>query len=135
MGRNGGCDFREWERLLDNLKTADAQLSVFIEGCAKEIAARLLAKVVKRTPVGDYRRTVEVVAKRNSKNHRKGDVYTKKVKNASGKVGGTLRRGWTAGQSATNREQYEQYAQSLPILRVGDSYVIELTNNTEYALT
>ena len=45
-----------------------------MEACAKELAARLLAKVIKRTPVGQY-------------------------PSGSGKVGGTLRRGWTAGKN------------------------------------
>lgn len=102
MGRNGGCDFRDWERLRDNLKATDEQLNLFIESCAKELAARLLAKVIKRTPVGQYPKS-------------------------TGKKGGTLRRGWTAGKNAT------EYAHSLHVSRVGDSYVIEIVNPTEYA--
>lgn len=102
MGRNGGCDFRDWERLKENLDATDEQLSVFIESCAKELAARLLAKVIKRTPVGQY-------------------------PSSSGKKGGTLRRGWTAGKSATD------YAQSLRVNHFGDTYVIEIVNPTEYA--
>lgn len=43
----------------------------FYEECTKELATRLLAKVVKKTPVG---------------------IYPKKT----GKTGGILRRGWTA---------------------------------------
>lgn len=77
MGRNGGCDFRDWERLKKNLDATDEQLSLFIESCAKELAARLLAKVIKRTPVGQY-------------------------PSSSGKKGGTLRRNWTAGKNATD---------------------------------
>lgn len=102
MGRNGGCDFRDWERLKENLDATDEQLSLFIESCAKELAARLLAKVIKRTPVGQY-------------------------PSSSGKKGGTLRRGWTAGKSATD------YAQSLRVNHFGDTYVIEIVNPTEYA--
>lgn len=102
MGRNGGCDFRDWERLKENLDDTDEQLSLFIESCAKELAARLLAKVIKRTPVGQY-------------------------PSSSGKKGGTLRSGWTAGKSATD------YAQSLRVNHFGDTYVIEIVNPTEYA--
>lgn len=102
MGRNGGCDFRDWERLKENLDATDEQLSLFIESCAKELAARLLAKVIKRTPVGQY-------------------------PSSSGKKGGTLRRNWTAGKSATD------YAQSLRVNHFGDTYVIEIVNPTEYA--
>lgn len=80
MGRNGGCNFTDWERLKENLDATDEQLTLFIESCAKELAARLLAKVVKRTPVGEY-------------------------PSSSGKKGGTLRRNWTAGKNATKYAQ------------------------------
>lgn len=102
MGRNGGCDFSQWEKLKENLEATDEQLNLFIESCAKELAARLLAKVIKRTPVGQYPAS-------------------------TGKKGGTLRRGWTVGKSATD------YAQSLKVNHFGDTYVIEIVNPTEYA--
>lgn len=102
MGRNGGCDFSQWQKLKENLEATDEQLNSFIESCAKELAARLLAKVIKRTPVGQYPAS-------------------------TGKKGGTLRRGWTAGKSATD------YAQSLKVNHFGDTYVIEIVNPTEYA--
>lgn len=102
MGRNGGVDFRDWEKLKENLKTTDEQLNLFIESCAKELAARLLRKVIKRTRVGRY-------------------------PSKSGKKGGTLKRGWTAGKSATD------YVQSLKVNHFGNTYVIEIVNPTEYA--
>lgn len=49
-------------------KLNEKQKEEFLESCCKELAARLLQKVIKRTPVGVYE-------------HKKG---------------GTLRRGWTA---------------------------------------
>lgn len=88
----------------------------FVESCAKELAARLLAKVVRHTPVGNYSREVEVVAKKDSKNHKKGDTYKKKI-NPSGKMGGTLRRGWTIGE----------------IKKDVGIYSIEIINPVEYA--
>ena len=57
------------------------------------MAARLLEKVIKRTKPGNYSKEIEVTAKRDSKYHKKGDKYKKKV---TPKKGGTLRRGWTA---------------------------------------
>ena len=72
--------------------------------CAKELAARLLAKVIKRTPVGDYPKS-------------------------SGKKGGTLRRGWTGEKSSSA----QAYANSLKVNRVGGAYVIEVINPVEYA--
>lgn len=102
MGKNGGVNFKDWEKLQENLKATDQQLNAFIESCAKELAARLLAKVIKRTPVGQYPKS-------------------------SGKKGGTLRRGWTAGQAAS------AYVKELKIHHIGDTYVIEIINPTEYA--
>lgn len=104
MAKQGGVDYRELEKFRENVeKTLGAsQIDSFIDSCAKELAARLLAKVIKRTPVG---------------------VYPKE----SGKKGGTLRRGWTAGQSAS------AYAQSLKVHHFGNAYVIEIVNPVEYA--
>ena len=105
MGKYGSCNFdglKDLKRKLEILEKQKAE--EFMEACAKELAARLLAKVIKRTPVGQY-------------------------PSGSGKVGGTLRRGWTAGknQNATS------YAQSLQIQHVGDVYKIVITNPVDYA--
>ena len=105
MGSYGSCNFDGLKDLKRNLsKLEDKKVDQFMEACAKELAARLLAKVIKRTPVGVY-------------------------PSGSGKVCGTLRRGWTAGknQNATN------YAKSLQIQHVGDVYKIVITNPVEYA--
>lgn len=91
----------------------------FMEACCKELAARLLAKVIKRTPVGDY----------------SGKPYTcsagqqHKGNRTQSASGGTLRRGWTAGtkKSATD------YANSLNLHHFGDTYQIDIINPVEYA--
>ena len=52
MGRSGRVDLRQlkaFERKLAKLATADYEK--FCEDCAKELAARLLGKVIRRTPV------------------------------------------------------------------------------------
>ncbi len=54
-------------------KMNDAQRLQWNETAIKELAARLLRKVIKRTPVGQYSA-------------------------GSGKTGGTLRRNWTIGE-------------------------------------
>ena len=130
MGKNGKVDFRELREFQKQLQTqlSGKQLDLFIESCAKALAARLLAKVIERTPVGDYDTEIEVVAKRNSKNHKKGETYTKKV-NLSGKVGGTLRRGWTGGKDA----KPDEFAEQFNVVHRGDTYVIEIINPIEYA--
>lgn len=103
MGKMGKFNFRElkdFEKKLKSMKDPDA----FVESCAKELAARLLAKVIKRTPVGDYPKS-------------------------SGKKGGTLRRGWTGEK----RVSASAYADSMTVHHFGDTYVIEIVNPVEYA--
>ena len=97
-------DCKQLEQLRDSLEAMARNSDDFFEAASREIAARLLAKVIKRTPVGTY-------------------------PSNSGKVGGTLRRGWTAGtnQAATS------YADSLTVHHFGDTYVIEIINPVEYA--
>lgn len=102
MGKNGGCNYKELEELKKKLQAAD--LNSFMESCTKEIAARLLARVIKRTPVGNY-------------------------PSNSGKKGGTLRRGWTAGKSSSA----STFAESLKVQHIGNNYIIEIINPTEYA--
>lgn len=105
MARTGSINFQDFERIRNNLeKLNQEQVDIFIDACAKELAARLLAKVIKRTPVGDY-------------------------PNSSGKKGGTLRRGWTGGKNSSA----VAYADSLTIHHFGDAYVIEIVNPVEYA--
>lgn len=69
MSKDVKIDIKQLERLRDNLEQINKNIDDFIEICAKELAARLLAKVIKRTPVGQYPK-------------------------GSGKTGGTLRRAW-----------------------------------------
>lgn len=63
---------KQLERLQRQIsKLASSDIDEFCESCTKEIATRLLRKVIKRTPVGQY-------------------------SGGSGKTGGTLKRGWSA---------------------------------------
>ena len=119
MGRNGKVDYSGILAIRDEIekKLSGKELQTFIESCAKELAARLLAKVVKRTPVGDYSGDSYTCA--NGKTH-KGQKVT-------GKTGGTLRRGWTNGKGATS------FAQELKVRHIGNTYVIEIENPVEYA--
>lgn len=99
-------DYKELEKLKKQIeKVGDqSQLDQFLKSCAKELAARLLAKVIKRTPVGQYPA-------------------------GAGKTGGTLRRGWTSGEDSNATA----YAKSLTVNKVGSDYVIEIINPVEYA--
>lgn len=103
MGRTGKFDIDGLKKFRDELnKLQDPDK--FVEACAKELAARLLRLVVKRTPVGEYPK-------------------------GSGKKGGTLRRGWTGKKRASA----QGYADSLTVNHFGDTYVIEIVNPVEYA--
>ena len=138
MGRTGkftSSDLKKLQRQLNKIQAEEAD--VFVESCAKELAARLLALVIPRTPVGDYSKEVTVTVKRDGKHHKKGDTYTKRV-TPSGKKGGTLRRGWTARteQEAASRggnSNAKAYAQALPIKKQGGSYLVEVINPVHYA--
>ena len=89
MGKFSCSDLKKLQKQLESLET---QRDTLMEACAKELAARLLAKVKKRTPVGVYPEN-------------------------TGKKGGTLRRGWTIGESEN----------------INGVYKIEITNLVEYS--
>lgn len=100
----GNADYDQIKALQERLqKLQNTDLDKFCEACSKELAARLLALVIPRTPVGQY-------------------------PNETGKKGGTLRRGWTGGKNAGTT-----YAQSLPVTKAGSTYTIEVINPVEYA--
>ena len=121
MGRNGRVVIDELEDFKKDLQKnlSGQQLDLFIESCAKELAARLLARVIKRTPVGIYTGEAYVCVTKQS--HKGSKV--------EGKVGGTLRRGWTGGKNQDTTE----YASRLMVNHNGNSYAIEIVNPVEYA--
>lgn len=129
MGKFTASDLKKLQNKLNKIK--DEDVDAFVESCAKELAACLLAEVIKRTPVGDYSKEIEVTAKKDSKNHKKGETYKKRV-NPSGKKGGTLKRGWTS-QSSNSGSGAKGYADSLKINHYGGFLVIEIVNPVEYA--
>ncbi len=138
MGKMGNFTMSDLKKLQEQLNKLQAgNVEAFVESCAKELAARLLAKVIKRTPVGDYSKEIEVTAKKDSKKHKKGETYKKRV-NPSGKKGGTLRRGWTFQKSGSGAEGLKTsgakgYVDSLKINHYGGFLVIEIINPVEYA--
>lgn len=110
MGKFTAGDMKKLQKQLNKLQGAN--LEGFIEACAKELAARLLAKVIKRTPVGQYPKS-------------------------SGKKGGTLRRGWTSKSheeaAGGGKTSAAKYVESLKINHFENTYVIEIVNPVEYA--
>lgn len=106
MAKWGNADFRQlvkMQKKMEKLNTID--LDLFCKECSKELAARLLSLVINDTPVGIY-------------------------KSSTGKVGGTLKRGWTGDSENVNPRSY---AKSLPISKNGSNYIIEIINPVEYA--
>lgn len=116
MAKWGNCDFSELRKYADKLeKLTDADINDLCVKCSRQLAARLLALVIPRTPVGNYPAS-------------------------SGKKGGTLRRGWTskthdeaASGKGKNGKPAKEYAASLPVRKVGDYYEIEIENPVDYS--
>lgn len=109
MGKFSASDLKKLQKQLEKVQSRD--VDAFVEACAKELAARLLAEVIKRTPVGDYHGgEYECKVREGPKPIHHG----RKVK---GKQGGTLRRGWTIGE----------------IRNEGGVYKIDVINPVEYA--
>lgn len=110
MGSFSAAGLKKLQKQLNKIQQGNVE--AFIEECAKELAARLLAKVIKRTPVG---------------------VYPK----STGKKGGTLLRGWTSNTheeaASGGSGNAKAYADSLEIKHNGNTLVIEIVNPVEYA--
>jgi len=106
--RWGQADFRQLQQLERQLaKLERADFDKFCREVAKELAGRLLNKAVKRTPVGDYSGNAYVCAT--------GQAH--KGQYVPGKVGGTLRRGWSI----------------LGVNKEGGEYRVEIFNPVMYA--
>ena len=96
MASWGRADFEAFRNLQEKIQSLkDIDMDAFCTECSKEIAARLLALVLQRTHTGRYPAR-------------------------SGKVGGTLRRGWTAVADITVTKQ-------------GNNYTVIISNPVEYA--
>ena len=91
------------QKQLEELEKGKAR-DKFFEDCAKEMAARLLALVIPKTPVGVY-------------------------PNDSSRKGGALRRGWTGGK----KMDAETFARSLKVEKSGNTYTITVADDVPYA--
>ena len=106
MATWGSTDFKELKALQERLqKLQKMDLDRFCRDCSKELAARLLALVIPRTPVGKKpkiegpktERVVGASGKSESFLTAEGARFDKYW---GGYMGGTLRRGWTAKTEA-----------------------------------
>lgn len=110
------ADTSDWDEFISVLHSIGQTPYRFFREAAHELAARMLALVIPRTPVGEY--PME-----------------------SGKMGGTLRRGWVsnthqqavAKPGTPSAAEMRAWAYSLPVRHTGKSYEITITNPVEYA--
>ena len=80
---DNGMEFSDIIRFRDNLLRLKKEHDAFMESLAKEITAKLLKKVIERTPVGDYSNLIGVT-----------------------KTGGTLKSRWTARRPIKDGDSY-----------------------------
>ncbi len=147
MAKWGKADFEELRRLQERLqRLEDIDLDQFCTKVSKELAARLLAYVIPRTPVlekpkfeGDE--TVSVMGASGETGTFLTAEGARMQQYWSGYSGGTLRRGWTAkthdeaenGSDQPSAVQVKEYAQSLPVSKIGREFIVEVINPVEYA--
>lgn len=107
-------DFNDFKRFAHKVRKLSEQevrkrSEQFCEETVQELVNRLLAKVVARTPVGEYgTKDVHFVTK---------DGKEVRFTATLDKTGGTLRRGWTVGE----------------VTKRGNEYEVELINPVQYA--
>lgn len=147
-----GVDCKELKALKKKLENEVNAMDLFIQDCAKELAARLIAKAIRNTPTGQ---------KPEFKDS-KGEKLPKsaKVKGTSGKsksfltregaileqywggyAGGTLKRGWVSktkeeaesGSGSPTAADAKAFVETLDITYSNGMYTIEVTNPLPYA--
>ncbi|NLY47186.1 MAG: HK97 gp10 family phage protein [Tissierella sp.] len=123
----GIWDTKELDEYLDKLKRiSEEDIQKFHEDTVKEIAARTLAKIIALTPIGEYgKKTVEFIAYAGT-----DDEKEVKFEAKSNKVGGTLRRGWTANKDI---DPYSFIMANSEVIKKGRTYTLIISNNVFYA--
>lgn len=138
MAKWGNCDFRQLKNLQKNMQklVEEGDTIKFCEECARELAARLLAMVIKRTPVGDNQYEDVLDDNGNKVVYKKGKNKGK-TKQQVVRQGGTLRRGWTSQTEEEaetgSSKNAKEWANSLNVNKVGDVYQVEVVNPVHYA--
>lgn len=99
-----GFDYRQVKQFRDNLEQLEREKDEFLQSCAKELAARLLTLVIRRTPK---------------------DTGTLKR-------GWTTQRAGS-GAEGLKSNSGRQFAETIKVHHFGDTYVVEIINPVEYA--
>lgn len=121
MSSWGKVDYRQLEAFQKRMEKLQKKgFDEFCRTTIKELAARMLAKVIHLTPTGNYSKAVDFITKEG--------IHVSFVPR-TGKAGGTLKRGWTAGKKVSANV----YAQSLAVTKTGNAYSIEIINPVYYA--
>lgn len=140
-------EFDELKKLRDDLIKIQDEMDNFISDCAKELAARLLRKVIKRTPVGAKPKLNEGGEKESTgvagqHGKRKRKFLTREaaiLQQYWGDYrGGTLRRGWTAkteeeAKTSETNPSVSAFVDSLTISKKGENFEITVLNPVHYA--
>ena len=104
-----------FQEKITQLSDSTTGLNAFFEWASKQIAARFLTRVMKRTPV-EQNQTIKF-------RMAKGRIGTRRIK------GGALRRGWTGGRDMSQ----EAFLNELSVINYGSVYQLTISNNVEYA--
>ncbi len=140
MGNFSATGMKKLQKQLNKIQQDNVE--AFIDACAKELAARLLAEVIQRTPVGhkptfDGKKTIKVKGASGKTRTFLSSEYVAYKQAWDGYSGGTLRRGWTSktqeeAEAGVNTKA-KDYANSLTINHIGNMLNIEIVNPVEYA--
>lgn len=122
MGRAVRVNIKGLTELKQNLVEQQKQVDTYMRSLASDIAALLLRKVTKRTPVGDkpfgkeVKKTIKIKTSKGNRSYltKEGAILEQYW---SGYVGGNLRRSWTVGE----------------IVKIGNKYNVEVFNPVDYA--
>ena len=122
MARAVKIDLKELKQFSKQLENLQKEIEEICISLTKEIAARLLSKVIRRTPVGvkpfgkGVKKTIKVKTSRGNRSYltKEGAILEKYW---SGYVGGNLRRNWTVKE----------------VVKEGNNYTVEVINSSEYA--
>lgn len=113
-------ELRKFQAKLKEVAT-EKERKAFYEACLKELAARFLQKVEDKTPTGDNKfevvRAVDGSVVKYKRGKRKGKVKLKRIAG-----GGALKRAW---RKLRTKKKH--------VRKIGNTYQIELINNTPYA--
>lgn len=143
---------KQFQKELEQIQ--QKELDAFLTSCTKDLAARLLAQVIKRTPTGNYSGDA-YITKTGKERHRnyKTVRFTAKGKGGEEKAvtfrakvtkkGGTLKRGWTSktheeaasrnGTADPNQSEINEYLDGVRIEKTGREYRITIINPVSYA--